>query len=753
MKLHLSRLAAGEPVLQGASINHEDARRDFTGSGCYPIALAEASLSVNAIARYARWQQWMDWDFEASGSPWLPVGAVGPLLVLGHFNPREVVPPLPVGAFQPVLITRADYERHLQLCAPQIRAQGHIDWSSGEIVRPRATLASNWIRPTSVASAIEWMMQYCPHGHAEYEQLRALRSKGLDIPEAELPAGYLGAAYKLLQRHSVVDLSAVKISDGLRARVPAELAGVIYPVSESGTDLWVASSRLPQPGARDILLNNLGDGWHVHFVFLDSAREVSQSSNFSSGASSDSKKNSSKIVIESRLVARDDKGSGGFIDNESGVIVISQKEKEELLKYDPRRSDREPKKVFRKFLVQSLESGASDLHVEPGVDQVKVRGRVDGLLEEWLDAPLDFGIGMIGAGSVMLGLKKEKFQPEDISAKIILCGAEVKVRVSAFPIRASERKLVLRFLPKKGAVPLLKDVLPERAERYAMRALQAPQGMILLCGPTGSGKTTTIAACIQEVNTPDSNIVTLEDPIEYEIPGVNQAEIDEARGVSWGELNRSILRQDPDAGLIGEIRDQETAVAATRLALTGHLVFATLHTNSCAETIERLIDVGINVNMLAEALMLVISQRLLRKVCKKPGCSHVYDTTDEQRAVYVAHGLPVPKQLWKASGAASCNCRGGYKGRAAAVEILPITEEVRDLVAVRSRARVFRAWMKSMELYTVHEAALTLAARGITTFEEANQWQSVWEVFPELLPKTPAQTSDGTQLSERTSNE
>jgi type IV pilus assembly protein PilB len=218
------------------------------------------------------------------------------------------------------------------------------------------------------------------------------------------------------------------------------------------------------------------------------------------------------------------------------------------------------------------------------------------------------------------------------------------------------------------------------------------------------------------------------------LDGVNQAELDEPRGVTWGMLLKGFLRQDPDIGVLGEIRDLATAEIALRQALTGHVVVSTLHTVSCAKTVERLIDFGLNTDMLASGLTLVESQRLVRRVCQN--CKIMRRPTPEERAKFTRHfshfenlGWKVPEQIWDALPGGCENCRGGHKGRIAAVELLPVTEDVRALIEGKKRARDFADWAHKNGFPTVYESALHLVAQGLITMSEADEWQETWEDF------------------------
>ena len=276
-------------------------------------------------------------------------------------------------------------------------------------------------------------------------------------------------------------------------------------------------------------------------------------------------------------------------------------------------------------------------------------------------------------------------------------------------------------------MPLLSDIMPPREARMLLRAGGSAHGLILFCGPTGSGKTTTVFSTLSALNRPENNILTLEDPVEYELEGVNQAELDVHRDVGWDVLLKGFLRQDPDLGLIGEIRDLETASTAIRQALTGHVVFATLHTMSCARTVERMLDMGVDGDVLASALSLVVSQRLVRRLC--PECRVSRPIAMQERRCFEARGMLVPARLHEPSECGCPHCRQGYRGRMAAVEMLPVTREVSLLVEARVRSRDYEAWMKQQGFLTLFESALRLVAEGHTSFAEAEEWKPVWDDF------------------------
>jgi len=400
--------------------------------------------------------------------------------------------------------------------------------------------------------------------------------------------------------------------------------------------------------------------------------------------------------------------------------------------FDFRQRDAQPDDYWRAALFKAVDAGSTDLHFEPGVGMGLVRYRMDGLLEEMVELPADVCEAMVNSLMTQTGLGSDRYRPKDGSFTVRVIGKtpgrnhEVRVRSNAYPVRGTTQKIALRLLAKQDEVPPMETLLPPMACTFMNRAISRPEGLILVCGPTGSGKTTTIFSCLAELNRPEYNITTLENPVEYVIPRINQGEVNEARQVTWQDLNTAFLRQDPDVGLIGEIRDTETARTVLRLANTGHLVFGSLHTKSCPTSVIRMLDLGASALMLSEALLLVQSQRLVRRVC--PRCYKETETTTFEKELYARHALDVPKSLRRADckGCEECRKRG-YKGRIAAAEVLPNAPEVRVMIERNSPSREYLQWMRDRGLHTVFENALELAAAGKTTIEEALTLQDAWD--------------------------
>ena len=372
-------------------------------------------------------------------------------------------------------------------------------------------------------------------------------------------------------------------------------------------------------------------------------------------------------------------------------------------------------KIVNLILVQALKEKASDIHIEPFEKTIKLRYRVDGNLVEASSPPKSIQLPMASRIKILAGLDiAERRLPQDGRFRIRVSGKEIDLRVSMLPTVHGE-KIVIRILDKSalsGSVSMLG--LDETTLGIFKKAIDAPHGMLLVTGPTGSGKTTTLYSVLHELNSPEYNIVTVEDPVEYQLPGVNQVAVRTEMGLTFAGALRSILRQDPDIVMIGEIRDQETADIAVKAALTGHQVLSTLHTNDAAGAISRLDDMGIEPFLISSSVILTCAQRLVRRIC--PNCKEEFVPEPE-----LFQKLDVPEMVGETffRGAGCDRCKGrGYSGRAAVMEVLPISENIRRLIIKRASASVIKNQGVQEGMKTLRHAGIDKAREGVTTLEE-----------------------------------
>ncbi len=374
-------------------------------------------------------------------------------------------------------------------------------------------------------------------------------------------------------------------------------------------------------------------------------------------------------------------------------------------------------RIVNSILIEALRKGASDIHIEPMERSVRLRNRIDGVLYESPNPPKNLQNAIISRLKIMSQLDiAERRIPQDGRFKIKALGKEVDVRVSMLPTVHGE-KVVMRILDKTKLAPSLSALgLDELSFDNFSYALAQPYGMILVTGPTGSGKTTTLYSALEEINEIGTNIITTENPVEYHLEGINQVQINPAVGLTFAAALRSILRQDPDVVMVGEIRDAETATIAVEAALTGHMVLSTLHTNDAAGAIARLTDMGIEPFMLASSVLLTQAQRLYRKVC--PVCKKKVDIPlDILKRNRIDPTLLEDVQFYEKSGCPKCNGIG-YKGRGALMEILLINDAIRKTILSNPEADAIANIAIQNGMRTLREAGLEQIRQGHTTLEE-----------------------------------
>lgn len=378
-------------------------------------------------------------------------------------------------------------------------------------------------------------------------------------------------------------------------------------------------------------------------------------------------------------------------------------------------------KIVSTVLEFAVKGRASDIHIEPEEEKTRIRYRIDGIMHEKLVLPKKVHEGLISRIKILSGMKiDEKRLPQDGRFSFKANGQEVDLRVSCLPTVHGE-KIVMRLLKKGGGVISLPELgLTGRALKNLQDAVLRPHGIIIVCGPTGSGKTTTLYSALSRINTPKVNIITLEDPVEYEILGVNQVQVNPAAGLTFASGLRSFVRQDPDIIMVGEIRDKETNALAVQAALTGHLVFSTLHTNDAAGAIPRLIDLGAEPFLLASSMTCVIAQRVVRRICQD--CKEEYPAPAEVVAdlkkilgnLY-KHG-DKPK-LSRGKKCPKCN-NTGYLGRIGIFEVMPVSEKVGRLTMERASASNIEKQAIEEGMITMKQDGYLKVLEGITTMEE-----------------------------------
>jgi type IV pilus assembly protein PilB len=375
-------------------------------------------------------------------------------------------------------------------------------------------------------------------------------------------------------------------------------------------------------------------------------------------------------------------------------------------------------KIVNGVLIKAIKLGASDIHFEPYERIFRVRYRVDGVMRREMTLPIQIKNAIVSRLKIMSKLDiAEKRLPQDGRIKLRLAkGREMDFRVSSIPVLFGE-KVVLRLLDKAALqLDMTKLGFDESAMEDFTNAIRRPVGMILVTGPTGSGKTTTLYSALSELNKESENIITAEDPIEYNFMGINQVQMHEEIGLTFASALRSFLRQDPDIIMVGEIRDFETAQIGVQAALTGHLVLSTVHTNDAPGTITRLIDMGIEPFLISSAVILILAQRLIRKICmdcREPIKVHPQLLIDLGVPPDEVKSFPV----YKGKGCPICN-NTGYKGRIGLYEVMPMKEEVRELILSRASTTEIKREAMRLGMKTLRQSGITKVKNGMTTIEE-----------------------------------
>ena len=375
-------------------------------------------------------------------------------------------------------------------------------------------------------------------------------------------------------------------------------------------------------------------------------------------------------------------------------------------------------KLVNVLITQAVNDRASDIHIEPTEKDVRVRYRIDGVLHEVMRSPKNIQSGIISRLKIMADINiAERRIPQDGRVTATIAGKPVDLRVATLPTVYGE-KVVMRILDKSKALLTLDDLgfIPASRDRF-VQSFRKPYGTILVTGPTGSGKSTTLYATLNILNEDSKNIITVEDPVEYRLAGINQVQTNNKAGLSFAAALRSILRSDPDIVLVGEIRDRETATIAIEAALTGHLVLSTLHTNDAATTPTRLVEMGVEPFLVGSALDCIVAQRLARRLCDKCKEPYAPEAAELTALGWTDGGGEPPTELFRPIGCGACG-KTGYRGRFAIHEVLTVTEEIERMIVDREHSEDIKKMAVAQGMLTLRQAGLWQVQAGMTSIEE-----------------------------------
>jgi type IV pilus assembly protein PilB len=499
-------------------------------------------------------------------------------------------------------------------------------------------------------------------------------------------------------RMPAVDLTRFEVDPKIIKLVPADMAtkNVVLPLKREGRTLTVA---MADP-------TDLG--------LLEDLKFITRFDLFPVIAGEYTLRN----LIEKYYEASDQQLQSILKDMEdSGEDVEVVEEEEDEMVTQAQIDDAPVVKLINGLLTDAVRRGASDIHIEPFEHEIRVRYRIDGALLEIMRPPLKMKAALTSRVKILSQLNiAERRVPQDGRLKLKMGSRVIDFRVSTLPVLFGE-KIVLRILDKGNlTLDLTKFGFEPKAEKDLMKAILNPYGMVLVTGPTGSGKTTTLYSALSRINTPEVNIMTAEDPVEYNLMGINQVLVRTEIGLSFAAALKAFLRQDPNIIMIGEIRDLETGGIAIKAALTGHLVLSTLHTNDAPSTITRMIDMGIEAFNVASAVNLVVAQRLVRRICKDCKAEHQYK--DEELAA-LGTDLEKLRSLKFMKGAGCDSCSGtGYKGRAGLYEVMALSPELRRMILRGASVVEIRDQAVSEGMLTLRMDGMKKIERGVTTLEE-----------------------------------
>ncbi|HEY6852600.1 MAG TPA: GspE/PulE family protein, partial [Gemmatimonadales bacterium] len=447
----------------------------------------------------------------------------------------------------------------------------------------------------------------------------------------------------------------------------------------------------------------------------------------------------SKIAEKLDEMYKPEKSLDKLLDSMEGsaelVQLADQQDAEEINISAEEASQRPVVRLVDLIISEGILSRASDIHIEPEEGGVAVRYRIDGVLRQVMKIPRAAGLPLISRIKIMSSLDiADRLRPQDGRARVAVNGQPIDLRVSTLPASLGE-KVVIRILDSRATVKSLDSLGMIAGEVEAINLLlQNHEGIILVTGPTGSGKTTTLYSAIRQIQSEGVNIVTVEDPVEYRIAGIVQVQVQEKAGLTFASALRSILRQDPNVLLVGEIRDKETAQIAVQASLTGHLVLSTLHTNDAPNAVTRLVDIGVEAYKIAAALRGVVAQRLMRKLC--PTCKEVWMESPPER---IKRWIPQGTPLYRAAGCPDCTMTG-YRGRFSIVEVLVVTPEVERRIASGATADKIAEAARRGGMKTLWDSGLAHVLRGESTIDELMR---VVDVPQEAEPEEPAPAPAG----------
>ncbi|MBE2179326.1 MAG: type II/IV secretion system protein [Chthoniobacterales bacterium] len=639
-----------------------------------------------------------EWNPE-DDQPWLPVGSVGPLLIVGHFNPAITATWAIAECFLiRVLLEETQYWEYYEDLTQRMQAR---PLRGKKPIVPSCPLEKGGTPET----ALKWLLQEYPFKVDERQKLNEALAGISGVSAAHilqskaLPEGYGAALRRLCTGDQVFNPTLAPRQTAFPDALLEKHA--VFPLFCGVRTVFMLSSHKELFGFEDEWLSANSDPRDFRAILADKESIV-------------------RVVNRDRsnaAAAGGDTMVGEMVESEAGNIV--EIDTEDINRVNPASINTTAEQALQWVLYRSITARASDLHIEKYFNMARFRSRIDGELVTLFSAPEEMLPRYISLIKNYSNMGQERQAAQDGRFSLRLGKRRVDCRVSAIPCRKDQQKVTIRYLDKADGVRKLGELnLSKRNLELLQAAMSRDQGLILITGPTGSGKTTTLYALLNSVNAENLNIQTIEDPIEYEIEGLNQTQTDPVHSIDFAQGLRRLMRADPDIILIGECRDEETASAAVNAALTGHLVLTTLHANDCLRAVSRFISMGVPPYLLADSLALTQAQRLVRKLCGQ--CKQMIAITPEQKALFAANGIPLPREvthLYEAQGCPECR-ETGYRGRIALMELCPVGRDLADLISLNAPQGEMRKIATSQGLRTLYQEGLQAVLDGNTSLEE-----------------------------------
>lgn len=637
-------------------------------------------------------------------APWLPISTLGPLVIMGHHTPKcDDAWGIPDFLTVKIAISPTQYEAIRRDLVMRIQSRPLRDTSPFEMLPAPGT------KHGDLGAAFEWLINSpYPLEDRMRAQLKTAyveminRNTELSVASFNAIKEHLGTALFALASHTPA-LVFNPDEAPKQTLFPAQLLEKhgVYPVYCGVQRVYLLSENADIYNFEDEWLSSGNDPVEMVVVLADEKII---------------RKTINKYSASNEEISIDITAANVQVSDDANIVEIIS---EDMMAINPQNVNHTPEELVKWVIHHAIQQRASDLHLEKYYNMARFRARIDGQLKVVYAASEELLPRFIALLKNYSNLGQSRQEAQDGRFSLAIGQRRIDVRVAAVPCRKEQQKVIMRFLDKDGGMKSMTELnLSERQASLFERTMSRDQGLVLVTGPTGSGKTTTLYALLNSVNEDNVNLHTIEDPIEYRIEGINQTQTDPVHGITFLTGLRSLLRSDPDVILIGECRDEETAMAAVTSALTGHLVLTTLHANDSLRAISRLISMGVPSYLLADSLVLSQAQRLVRRLCnycKRPGSltDELYETMHRLGVVDAVPNVPI----YTKAGCPECN-NTGYKGRIALMEICEVNSEIKDLISEEARLRDIRDVARRNGLLSLYQEGLCQVLAGNTTLDE-----------------------------------